>query len=639
MKNISKPKLIFFQWYYEEVPLFLRLHLQQQVKCLSQSFEVIVVSENCDYDEVCDKYQPDLTLFEAGVYTRNFGSNHRAKIKNTFTHPEIPKLGFLNADAYCASRTSFIAEMVDWGIETFFTLSVSMGEYMPEISNNLFVWPNFIDAEVYKDYGQPKNIPFFLTGSQASHYPFRNKIFEILSQHYPSLNTPHLGWHGTSTTSRMIYGEQYARTLNASWFVPTCGTIAKEVIRKHFEIPACKACLITEKTLGLEAAGFTDMENCVFVDENNVLNKIDYLMHNLDEVERIIDNGYQLVHSRHTLKQRDSILQWFNLNKNIQSSQKIIQASPFEPLRVVDRASGIGNSHIISGGIDRILLSDGDEKMYQGKYREAEVSYQKCINYQSYIPEPKLGLMLCHLYQGNPDRALTWIVETMQDTLNYSASVPEPVQWAYFIIVLLCQGKLNEAVKCSAQFPLLTHPELDRARAISNVLKDGKQVNLKISKNSIKRRYSIHQLPETSFEEWAKQICNMLEASKQFRFARILKISSLMEQEILIEQGKNKDDNALVAPHSLAVSNLSGSQSRAALSIISEIMVSEKARLDLKQNRLNQRIKRQLRMSIKKNILRFLNYHSIKNPLFLKRIQELLDSMFDEVKGLAKDHL
>ncbi|MDP4361108.1 glycosyltransferase, partial [Escherichia coli] len=77
-------------------------------------------------------------------------------------------------------------------------------------------------------------------------------------------------------------------------------------------------------TPALEAAGFTDMQNCVFADEHDILDKLDYLFQNPDELERITNAGYQLVHSRHTLKQRDQIFQWFNLYKNLKSNQKIV---------------------------------------------------------------------------------------------------------------------------------------------------------------------------------------------------------------------------------------------------------------------------------------------------------------------------
>src|SRR5262245_924740 len=123
MDNTVKPRLVFFRWINKECPDYIRLHLKHQINCLSEFFEVILISEDCDYSYVCDKYQPDLTLFESGVYI----TDHR--ITNTSAYPEIPKIGLCNADANCVTRSVFLSDMERWGIDTFFTISVSMAEY------------------------------------------------------------------------------------------------------------------------------------------------------------------------------------------------------------------------------------------------------------------------------------------------------------------------------------------------------------------------------------------------------------------------------------------------------------------------------------------------------------------------------
>lgn len=527
-KPNTKPKLVFFQWQHEDLPKYLSLHLQEHIKCLSESFEVTVIREDCDYQEICDKYQPDLTLFESGVYAIN-GS--KKEIKNISAYPEIPRLGFLHADAYCNSRQAFISDMESWGVETFFTLSVSAGEYTPEIAENLFFWPNFVDGELYREYGQSKVIPVLLTGSVATHYPWRNRVAKIVSQYYPSLVSPHFGWHSQRASSRMVFGEQYAKMLNASWFVPACGTIAKEVVRKHFEIPASKACLIAERTLSLEAAGFVDMQNCVFADEHDILDKLDYLFQNLDELEKIINTGYNLIHSRHTLKHRNQIFQWFSLYKNLKPNQKIVQLNPFEPLVVREASSNVKKLHIINNGLDRILLRKGDEELWAGNYDKAEPLYLQCLNYQSLIPEPKFRLSICNLYKGNAEKASDWILQPIKNTLEeYKALEPDPVEWAYFIISLLCQGKLDKAVECSKQFPLLRHIEIDRTRWVIKLLNGESQDN-SLESGSCKYRYSLHQLPSRSIDDWIDNLCIMLKASQQFELATKLTNSFLSEVE------------------------------------------------------------------------------------------------------------
>ncbi|HEY9852612.1 MAG TPA: glycosyltransferase [Leptolyngbyaceae cyanobacterium] len=530
MENATKPKLVFFQFKHDQtLREFILLHRQQHIKCLLEFFDVTVINEDCDYEEVCDRYQPDLALFESGV---NYKSIHRLDIKNTSAYPKIPKLGLHNGDSWCEARSGFLSDMECWGIETFFSICTTTAEYTPEIAENLFVWPNFIDPDIYKDYHQPKNIPVLMTGYSHSLYPWRQNITKIITSHYPSLICPHPTYVKDSGTPRGIYGEQYARTINASWFVPSCGTIAREVVRKHLEIPASKSCLLTEKTASIEAAGFIDMQNCVFADGTNVLDKLDYLFQNLDELEKIIDAGYKLVHSRHTLKHRDQILQWFKLYKNLQEDQKIIQSNPFEPLCIVGKLSDSQNKHIICDGLILDLLRRGDEKLWAGKYEEAEALYFQCNVHISWMPEPKLRLALCYLYRGDPAQALDWIWQPIRYTLEeYRAKEPDPVEWAYYIIILLCQGNLDAANQHCQQFPSLNHPELERTRLAIEILRNEKNQHSSQINCKLKVRYSVHQLPDRSFSEWIDRLCLMLGASGQFNFSKKLKKSVFTEDK------------------------------------------------------------------------------------------------------------
>lgn len=540
MENITKPKLLFFQpRHSQSLPVFTMLHRQQHIKCLSEFFEVILIHEDCDYQQVCDKYQPDLTLFEN---SGNILDCHRLTIRNTHTHPQIPKLGLHNADAWCNSRAVFLSEMEHWGVETFFSICVTAAEHTPEIAENLFVWPNFIDAEIYRDYHEPKIVPVLFTGANYALYPWRQKIIKRVSQYYPSLICPHLGYGDKSSSARMICGEQYAHTINASWFVPTCGTVAKEVVRKHFEIPASRACLITEQSPALEAAGFVDMQNCVFADEHTVLDKLDYLFQNQDELESIINAGYQLVHSRHTLKQRDQIFQWFNLHKNLKSDQTVMQTNPFEPLVVVEKSSGLMNSHIKCNGLSSMLIHQGDKELESHRYDKAEALYLKCLYHVRIMPEPTLRLGICSLYKGNAEQSLEWIIPSIKCILElYKALDPDPVEWAYFIISLLCLGKLEESKRRCDEFPNLSHIELDRTRWAVTLLTNETDQYIPLSHGSVSRA-SVHHLPNQNLNEWIKSISMMLGACDQSSLAKKMEVVSLNNQ--LLELSDKKLDNS-----------------------------------------------------------------------------------------------
>lgn len=502
----AKPRLLFFR-NHGDLPPFILSQLHQHVLCLSAFFEVRVIKEKCNYKEICESFQPDLTLVEAGVY----GVPPDAADK--CSHPEVPKLGFLNADAYCPSRNIFLREMERWGIVTYFTMSVSMPEYLPSIADQLFLWPNFIDPTIYRDYEQSKIIPVLNIGSQAMHYPWRNRINKIIAQHYPSLVCPHFGWSDPRKATRMVYDIEYAKLINSSWIAPTCGTVAREIVRKHFEIPGANSCLVTERTDALEDAGFVDMQNCVFVTEADVIDRLDYLFSNRDLLTRISIAGRHLVHSQHTVGKRDQILQWYNLNNRRKPNQRIVQSRPFGPLVLADSNSRQRNYQNLGNSMDRAILREAYKQLWLGNYVEADRNFTSCLNYHR-MPEPYLGLTLSSLRRGNSGDALRWIGELLNYGFEIDSAIgPDPVEWAYFIVSLLCSGKLAEATKCASQFPRLRHEELDRCRWVIGILNGMFELNPQAGVG--RSRPSIHQLPELNLAQWVDEVCRMLKACQQ----------------------------------------------------------------------------------------------------------------------------
>jgi hypothetical protein len=536
----TKPRLVFFQYKYNKNSTeFSLIHKRDHIKCLAEFFELTVINEDCDYQQICDTHEPAVTLFESGL---NLASCRRLKIENVGACPDIPKLGLHNADGWCETRAGIFSDMERWGIETFFSISVTAAEHTPEISDNLYIWPNFIDPGTYRDYGHPKIVPVLLTGATSSLYPWRQKIFRRVFERYPTLVCPHRGYYARARVGEVMCGEQYARAINASWFVPACGTVAKEIVRKHFEVPGCKSCLITEKSPALEAAGFVDMENCVFVEEKDVLAKLEYLFQNAAELERITNAGYQLVHSRHTLKERDQIFQWFTLHQNLKGEERIVQTNPFQPLTVVGTGSGRRNIHVISNGSHLQLNHEGDKRLWAGKYEEAERFYLKCSNYVRWMPEPRIRLVLCKLYRGRARLALDLVVAPIEYTLvRYRASDPDPVEWAYFIVCLLCLGKLSEAIKRAEQFPMLCHPELDRVRWVVNVLRDRGKTAIVLRDDGRRRRYSVHRLPARSLTHWIEHLCIMLRACGQRSWADVL-MKYVLREDICCERKEARFD-------------------------------------------------------------------------------------------------
>jgi hypothetical protein len=504
----AKPRLVFFQYRYDEkLPEFLLIHKRDHVRCLSEFFDVVVVDQDCDYQEICDTHEPDLVLFESGV---NHTTCTRLKISNIRACAGVPRAGLHNADAFCNARSGFLSDMDHWGVETFFTITTTAAEHMPDLADHIFAWPNCIDPDVYRDYAAWKSVPVLFSGNTNSLYPWRHKITRLVSERYPSLICPHPGYNPSPGATQFLFGEQYARLINASVVVPACGTVAKDIVRKHFEIPGCRACLLTERSPALEAAGFVDMENCIFADETDVLDKLEHVFRNPDELRRITTSGYELTHSRHTRKHRDQVHQWYTLNRSLQPHQRIVQTNPFGRLAVVDRASEQRSGHVSGEGRHLILLRDGDAHLRRGRYGMAEAAYLECLGYMRWMPEPKFGIALCRLHRGDAAAAHWWLSQQIEFILGgYGALDPDPVEWAYYALSLLCLGKTGEAARAIQDFPSLRHVELDRMRtAIAAVTGTVDEVRVV----DAKPRRSIHRLPDTSWDEWAAGIEAVLRA-------------------------------------------------------------------------------------------------------------------------------
>ncbi len=515
-----KPKLVYFQFKYDErLPRFLLMHKDEHVRCLQQNFDVVVITDDCDYDAVCAAHKPDMTFFESGV---PHPLCRRPKIANTHTHPHVPKAGLLHADAFCQAREGFISDMYEWGIDTFFAIATAAPDFNHELQGRLFIWPNSIDPAVYRDYGEQKNIDVLFTGSTTTLYPWRRKLLAIVPKKYASTIKAHAGYSPSAQASRAAVGETYARLINSAFFVPSCGTVAHEVVRKHFEIPACNSCLITERTAVIETAGYQDMVNCVFADERDVIDKLQSLFADPEKLAAITRAGHLLVHARHTMKQRDQVHQWFVLNRALTAQQRIVQADAFAPMAVVDRALAKFPPPSPRPQLD--LLAQGDEKFRQREYVTARRFYKLSSSFVDYMPEPLLRVALCELHLGSAAQARSSLELPLEFSLgSYRAAAPDPVEWAWYVTCLLCLGRRQEAARNARLFGEVEHLSLRRVRWLLDFIDHGACAAGPIPENVRDAdRVTIHCLPVLCAQQWQEQMVAMLGANGRGEWARAL---------------------------------------------------------------------------------------------------------------------
>jgi hypothetical protein len=186
-----------------------------------------------------------------------------------------------------------------------------------------------------------------------------------------------------------------------------------------------------------------------------------------------------------------------------------VQVDPFQPLAIVSASPG-AHSHIRGDGLHLALLRDGDGHFRRGRYADAKRLYARCLNYISWMPEPRLRLALCRLCEGDARGAQRLIESLLEFSLGqYGALDPDPVEWAYSIVAALCLGRIDEARERAHEFPWIRHPELDRARWLTTVA-SGRRDPMRDDPTAGKHRRTIHQLPDSTFDEWAGRVGTML---------------------------------------------------------------------------------------------------------------------------------
>jgi len=504
-----KPRLVLFRSRYDpDLPDFLVAHSYEHIRCLQQSFDVTVVSGNCDYDAVCDIHKPDVSAFEIGLQL----PDSRTSISNTHTHPRVPKIGLMNADAWGGTRSVILSDVENLQLNAVFSICTTTGEHLPAMSGQLFYWPNFVDTSVFRDYGLEKLVPIAITGASNKNYPWRQAIYPRIGSVYPTIVCPHRGYSKSSPRMQMLHGVAYAKVLASAWFSPTCGTAARELVRKHLEIPACKTALITEECSSIALAGFVDMENCVLADEHNVLDKISYLFDNPERLQQLIDAGHQLVVSRHTMRNRTQVADWFSLSRTLGPTQRLVQANPFESLSVAECSSAQSTLHLSSSGAHLGMIRTGDSLLRSKKIDEARAAYDGSLRVFDTLAEPQLRLVACDLLQGKPEEALRRVLSLLKYTLGrYEDVDPDPAEWAYLIVCLLCLGRVKAASRRVRQYAYLSHPDLDRVRTVVRLINPHQlgSTSLDSTRGS---RGSLHTTLHADNEAWLSHLSDMLAA-------------------------------------------------------------------------------------------------------------------------------
>ncbi len=494
-------------------------------KAFRNHFDIVVTEEDCDLDALCDQARPDLIVFR-GAYS---ALHRRIAVKNPLSHGSIPRVGLYFGDGFCPTRPAFFHDMERWGVDTYFTQTFYFSENTPEIADRTFVLPQAFDEDLFRDYGEEKTVPFIVFGELAPWRRWRAETAAALMKRYPTMICPHPGYRASPTVGMGWVGESYARALNRSQFSICDGSIFNCVLRKHVEIPACGAILISQPIDGLKEYGFVDMENAVIGEGEALLAKIAALITDPSRLLNVARSGQKLAHARHASKHCDQLYRWFLRRRELKPGQTIIQHGTFGPFEVVEN----GRS-----GAARPFPIQANE--LTESYREADEDYRSgapgiCLKKLSRILELKkeyaparLLFVRALLKSGRPQDAAQQALFLFRFAKQADqAPEPDPVEWAWWVIGNLCRGDLAQAGAALDVYPALGHPELRRAAWLVAALQGQTRPRPQPAKKSDRPSVAISLAP--SLASWLAEVEDLLRRCNQFGFADM--VSALLREE------------------------------------------------------------------------------------------------------------
>ncbi len=189
------------------------------------------------------------------------------------------------------------------------TYAYYFNNYFPLVPKEKIYWfPHSFNEQLKVEYNQNPINKILLCGSISDAYPMRQKMLSLTSK-YPIDVLEHPKY--SKAKLHDIIGKKFIQKLNEYKYVFTCCLNEKipYLVQKFFEIPGSGALLIGYDRWVKEPMtelGFIDMENYISVNEENLEEKLNYILDekNNELIEKIRLNGYNFIHSNHTHQHR-----------------------------------------------------------------------------------------------------------------------------------------------------------------------------------------------------------------------------------------------------------------------------------------------------------------------------------------------
>jgi len=166
--------------------------------------------------------------------------------------------------------------------------------------------PRCIDPECFRDYGIPKVYDVITLGSMCNFYPLRSYMNSILTTNYMRLGIKYKNYQhcGTNFRHSSFVREDYAKAINGSKMLLSCGGRYHLSFNKIFEAMGCHSAYVGEKPYGERELHLEDGKNYIAVTKENFVDKIKYYLSHQDDLGIIVKNGYKTFLEYHTLEAR-----------------------------------------------------------------------------------------------------------------------------------------------------------------------------------------------------------------------------------------------------------------------------------------------------------------------------------------------
>jgi len=196
--------------------------------------------------------------------------------------------------------------------------------------------PWAFNPDIFHDYGEAKDINVFSSGVLNSEikedqvytrkgnmvYPLRTKLHQLGAPYpsaKPSERVLRRGRDGFCHAYRppedesadyWPVGEDYARLINSAWMCASCSSVHRYALGKTFEIPAARSVLLSDLCEDAKGLGLVAGESMAAIppelseSEEDLRAFVADLLDDPADLERIADNGYRLMHERHTVDVR-----------------------------------------------------------------------------------------------------------------------------------------------------------------------------------------------------------------------------------------------------------------------------------------------------------------------------------------------